>query len=870
MKNNDQWMLCIARSILKDYDGALRSLVSKAEGGKTGVLDPTLYFLYNSLKKSFKVRRLKVKEIEPDVESEFVSEPVTTKETASNEIDWSAPISKAPNEIDWGAPVSKQSEDIDWGAPVSKLSEPQDFDWGAPVSKPVTGEQKTDDFDWGAPLLKKSLMGDSSGTDALDAEIGLDDITGSDERETESPSDTLSVLISKDNIKIYEWSLALKVAGLALSSIEDVSVQERLFKNDPMLNEFSLSVKTGLDSLEKAVAFPANAIRSILRRYPLPALLLSLFFSSNIVSYMHLNALYSYDTYLEDFSDILLRMTNHLCLITFDPPSLPPNYRNISRLSRQLLNSVPAVLWPSLAQATAAAVIALSCSAVKLYDYKTLWWIAGLSDKLFTLLAGGGKKTELWPLLSDILNTKNPLAHPESGTKKRKLAELILDSILLQHLHWILSGAFTSQGNLAERALLGVSKLIHSLQSEMIPVAQDLHPSSSLVHRNLTTQDQKLLWSLLRRTTNLGKMIDFATGLIPKDVPIVEGPPSPVKEDLDVLEIEGSPKRKTVKKLAARAADYQIVYNADNIIAGFAINPLDPDSIAIATHDSVIEIDVASSLSFYKRESFAERRESVDDLMVKQPSLDFHREGRSDPPKKIPRNLSYDSLERALKRSMISLRKQGVTSIEAHPSLNYCTLAGHLETSGEATVKLFQFGQQRELVSYLTGGSARITRCRFDPFGIRFGATTAKGELHIWRFDSSEQALRPAIDLTCNSTTTNDFTFLNCSTLLATAGVSASGNNIALWDTLLSPLAIDVRNDCLISGSAAGDVKIWDLTQFEETEAYDKMHMGPTTKGYNEIFSGMTSYGVMQINTHGGYTYTCGADGSLRKSTLSR
>jgi WD40 repeat protein len=96
-------------------------------------------------------------------------------------------------------------------------------------------------------------------------------------------------------------------------------------------------------------------------------------------------------------------------------------------------------------------------------------------------------------------------------------------------------------------------------------------------------------------------------------------------------------------------------------------------------------------------------------------------------------------------------------------------------SSSEAVVRLYQFGQQRELLTYQSGTTARITKCRFDPFGARFGATDTKGELHLWKFDASQQSLKPSQAFQCNNAVTNDLAFLNSSTLLATAGVSGTG-----------------------------------------------------------------------------------------------
>ena len=102
-------------------------------------------------------------------------------------------------------------------------------------------------------------------------------------------------------------------------------------------------------------------------------------------------------------------------------------------------------------------------------------------------------------------------------------------------------------------------------------------------------------------------------------------------------------------------------------------------------------------------------------------------------------------------------------------------LAGISEGSGSnSTVQLFQYGQPRELVSYISGSSARITRNRFDPFGARFGATDTKGDLYMWRFEAAQHALMPSQVLQCHSNAAHDFTFLDSGSAIATAGISAN------------------------------------------------------------------------------------------------
>ncbi|KAI9089650.1 WD40-repeat-containing domain protein [Phlyctochytrium arcticum] len=194
-------------------------------------------------------------------------------------------------------------------------------------------------------------------------------------------------------------------------------------------------------------------------------------------------------------------------------------------------------------------------------------------------------------------------------------------------------------------------------------------------------------------------------------------------------------------------------------------------------------------------------------------------------------------------------------------------LAGINEGSAQnSTVNLYQFGQPKDLVTYTSNTTSRFTRVRFDPFGARFGASDTKGDLHLWRFDASAQALAPALRWECHSVT-NDFLFWDSSSLIATAGTSTNHTNVRLWDALLpthkariksfsiaeggaysliysarhqrlfaggkkgdiyvidtrqrvvvdnfhaheqtvKSLAIDDENDCLISGSTGGDVKV--------------------------------------------------------------
>ncbi|KAJ1569659.1 regulator of (H+)-ATPase in vacuolar membrane, partial [Cladochytrium tenue] len=111
-----------------------------------------------------------------------------------------------------------------------------------------------------------------------------------------------------------------------------------------------------------------------------------------------------------------------------------------------------------------------------------------------------------------------------------------------------------------------------------------------------------------------------------------------------------------------------------------------------------------------------------------------------------------------------------------------------------------------------------LTRCRFDPSGIRFGACDMRGDLRIWNFDASQDSLRPVVTLASSSAVANDLVFLNCATLLATAGVSASGlyarvKSFSTGDAGAYSLAYSARHNVLVSGGKRGEIFVFDVRQ---------------------------------------------------------
>ncbi|KAI9142210.1 WD40-repeat-containing domain protein [Paraphysoderma sedebokerense] len=221
----------------------------------------------------------------------------------------------------------------------------------------------------------------------------------------------------------------------------------------------------------------------------------------------------------------------------------------------------------------------------------------------------------------------------------------------------------------------------------------------------------------------------------------------------------------------------------------------------------------------------------------------------------------------------------------------------------------------------------KITRLRFDPFGHKFGATDVAGDLCLYQFgvgNGNQGMILPYMVLSCHSRQASDFTFLNSTSVVATAGSSPGHiSNIAIWDTLLpthkarikgfhvhesgaqtliydvnsqrlisggkkgdicvfdlrqrlcintfaahsqtvNTLAIDPVRQTLLSGSNDGNIKIWNLKTFEEISCIKHIH--PSKRFLTPSLDKMpvSTYGVMQIVPGRNFHLSCGADGTVK------
>ncbi|XP_055486984.1 dmX-like protein 1 [Leucoraja erinacea] len=266
-----------------------------------------------------------------------------------------------------------------------------------------------------------------------------------------------------------------------------------------------------------------------------------------------------------------------------------------------------------------------------------------------------------------------------------------------------------------------------------------------------------------------------------------------------------------------------------------------------------------------------------------------------------------------IKRNMNNARRMA-----SHPTLPY-----YLTGAQDGSVRMFEWGHSHQLACFRPSGNSRITRIRFNHQGNKFGIVDGDGYLSFWQTNPIALGATPKPYLTwqCHNKTANDFVFVSSSTLIATAGQSSDNRNICLWDTLVpqsnslihaftchesgatvlayaskqqlllsggrkgficildlrqrqlrqtfqahdSPIkaiAVDPTEEYFITGSAEGNMKIWNLSTLNPIHTFSNEH------ARQSLFRNIGT-GVMQIETGpANHIFSCGADGTMKMRIL--
>ncbi|KAB5567511.1 hypothetical protein PHYPO_G00233610 [Pangasianodon hypophthalmus] len=369
----------------------------------------------------------------------------------------------------------------------------------------------------------------------------------------------------------------------------------------------------------------------------------------------------------------------------------------------------------------------------------------------------------------------------------------------------------------------------------------------------------------------------------------------------------------------------RIIHKESDIITAFAINKANRNCLVIASTHDIQELDVSSILATQILTWIDEEAETEvkgDDFLVVQTRDDFTTLHGTTPYTRsspgTPINMPWLGGHQTGRGAAMLIKRNinNVRRMTSHPTLPY-----YLTGAQDGSVRMFEWGHSQQIICFRSPGNSRVTRIRFNYQGNKFGIVDADGALSLWQTNTSGNTPKPYLTLQCHNKTANDFVFVGSSSLIATAGLSTDNRNVCLWDTLVMPsnslvhgfschesgatvlalapkqqlllsggrkgwisvldltlklqrqsfqahdsavkaLAVDATEGCFISGSAEGNIKVWNmLTQC-------LLHTFPNEHARQSIFRNLGT-GVMQIETApGNHIFSCGADGTMKMRVL--
>nr|XP_039251703.1 dmX-like protein 1 isoform X3 [Styela clava] len=377
----------------------------------------------------------------------------------------------------------------------------------------------------------------------------------------------------------------------------------------------------------------------------------------------------------------------------------------------------------------------------------------------------------------------------------------------------------------------------------------------------------------------------------------------------------------------------KILHKETEIISSFCINNANPNCVVLATNRDVQELDISTLLASdtwsWVEEDISTSLEDVqkpishkeeDFLMVSRKQSMFVSPTTSQqllpaPPSSIPWNGSTQTGQGAsvlLKRSF-----SGVRRMSSHPTLPYY-LTGHHDGS----IRMWEWGHQQQISLFrATGQFPKVTNLHFSSLGNKIAAVDADGYLASWQVSSPK---KPFLYHQCHDRNATDCCFMSSTSVLATTGLSHNNRNVAIWDTLLPPRAMLVKDflvhegvgatcvnysaqhrtlvvgardgkisvfdlrrpddplhcfaaheahiKCIglspdeklfVTGSVSGDVRVWDINSHLLTYNLSGEHA--RTSIFRNFGSGTMK---VQIAQPGNRVFSCGADGTLKLRIL--
>ncbi|XP_076803738.1 dmX-like protein 1 [Clavelina lepadiformis] len=367
----------------------------------------------------------------------------------------------------------------------------------------------------------------------------------------------------------------------------------------------------------------------------------------------------------------------------------------------------------------------------------------------------------------------------------------------------------------------------------------------------------------------------------------------------------------------------KILHKDTELLAAFCVNNVNSNCIALASAKDIQEIDISDLLasdnwSWMDEPSMPPEHKNSgardDDFLIVNPP----KETKSAPNLfTVGSSVPWTSTSQTGQGANVLMKRtvSGVRRMESHPSLPYY-VTGHRDGG----IYMWEWGHHQQISQFEPAGqSSKVSNIHFSSLGNKICSADGDGFLTMWQVSSSQ---KPFFRHLCHDRGTSDFCFVSSASILATAGISSNHRNVAIWDTLMPRRSILVKdftvheqagascikylakyntllvggkngvlstfdNRCLhsplhkfsahdapikclaveqnerfyVTGSATGDVKIWDSLSHKLLYASEHEH------ARSSLFRNFGS-GTVQVMVTSEHLLTCGADGSLKMKLL--
>ncbi|KAM3726028.1 DmX-like protein [Dirofilaria immitis] len=268
---------------------------------------------------------------------------------------------------------------------------------------------------------------------------------------------------------------------------------------------------------------------------------------------------------------------------------------------------------------------------------------------------------------------------------------------------------------------------------------------------------------------------------------------------------------------------FKIVQREHEPIAAFCCSEIKPGWLVVSNTRELQEIDITTLLDDAENQKLSS-------WLFNRTELDVALDGTKRDMFKDNDDyqlLTENGQQTTALTTMYKRQVNGIRRLDSHPTMPY-----YISGSSDGSIRLWEWGVgQPFFTPRIAGQYAKVTKVLFSYNGSKFASVDNDGILCLWQTTQGLPIKKPFFNQKCHSKSAADVRFLGfTSSVLVTAGLSFSDENISLWDTLMPQSKALVHSwtthpegatsvmylspyQTIVSGGRHGELCVWDVRQ---------------------------------------------------------